>query len=43
MLIHPLVVRITHWINVIAVLIMVSSGWQIYNASPLFAFNFPDT
>ena len=42
MLIHPLVVRITHWINVIAVLMMVSSGWQIYNASPLFGFSFPD-
>jgi len=41
-LIHPLVVRITHWINVLAVLMMVMSGWQIYNASPLFAFSFPD-
>jgi thiosulfate reductase cytochrome b subunit len=41
MLIHPLVVRITHWINVLAVLAMVSSGWQIYNASPLFGFSFP--
>jgi len=39
---HPLVVRITHWINVIAVVIMVTSGWQIYNASPLFGFSFPD-
>jgi thiosulfate reductase cytochrome b subunit len=39
--IHPLVVRITHWINVLAVLIMVTSGWQIYNASPLFNFTFP--
>lgn len=41
-LIHPLVVRITHWINVLAVLIMITSGWQIYNASPLFGFSFPD-
>jgi thiosulfate reductase cytochrome b subunit len=40
--IHPLVVRITHWLNVLAVLVMVTSGWQIYNASPLFAFSFPD-
>jgi len=39
--IHPLVVRITHWINVLAVLMMVTSGWQIYNASPLFDFSFP--
>ena len=39
--VHPLVVRLTHWINVAAVLIMVTSGWQIYNASPLFGFVFP--
>jgi len=39
--VHPLVVRVTHWINVLAVLIMVTSGWQIYNASPLFSFTFP--
>ena len=39
--IHPLYVRITHWINALAVLIMIGSGWQIYNASPLFAFTFP--
>lgn len=42
MIIHPLVVRITHWVNVLAVLIMLASGWRIYNASPLFAFSFPD-
>jgi thiosulfate reductase cytochrome b subunit len=41
-LIHPLVVRITHWINVLAVLMMITSGWAIYNASPLFGFSFPD-
>jgi thiosulfate reductase cytochrome b subunit len=41
-LVHPLVVRITHWINALAVLVMVGSGWTIYNASPLFdAFSFP--
>jgi len=40
-LIHPLVVRITHWINVFAVVIMITSGWAIYNASPLFGFEFP--
>jgi thiosulfate reductase cytochrome b subunit len=39
--IHPLLVRIVHWINVFAVLIMIFSGWQIYNASPLFDFKFP--
>jgi thiosulfate reductase cytochrome b subunit len=40
-LIHPLVVRITHWINVLAVLMMVTSGWAIYDASPLFRFEIP--
>jgi thiosulfate reductase cytochrome b subunit len=40
--IHPLVVRITHWINVLAVLVMVTSGWRIYNASPLFSFRIPN-
>ena len=39
--IHPLVVRVTHWVNAFAVLIMVASGWRIYNASPLFDFKFP--
>ncbi len=38
--IHPLWVRITHWINAVAILVMVGSGWQIYNASPLFDFTF---
>lgn len=38
--IHPLWVRVTHWINAVAVVIMIMSGWQIYNASPLFAFTF---
>jgi thiosulfate reductase cytochrome b subunit len=39
--IHPRWVRITHWINVIAMFVMVTSGWRIYNASPLFDFTFP--
>lgn len=40
--IHPRWVRITHWINAVAVIIMILSGWRIYNASPLFPFRFPD-
>ena len=36
--IHPLWVRITHWINAVAILVMIGSGWQIYDASPLFRF-----
>lgn len=39
--IHPGWVRVCHWINAIAILIMIGSGWQIYNASPLFDFTFP--
>ncbi len=39
--IHPLWVRVTHWINAIAMLVMIGSGWEIYNASPLFGFAFP--
>ena len=39
--VHPLIVRLTHWINAFAIVCMVMSGWQIYDASPLFAFRFP--
>ncbi|CAN7449243.1 cytochrome b/b6 domain-containing protein [Variovorax paradoxus] len=39
--IHPLWMRITHWLNALAVLVLVTSGWRIYNASPLFEFRFP--
>lgn len=40
-LIHPGWVRVTHWVNAIAMLVMIGSGWQIFNASPLFDFMFP--
>jgi thiosulfate reductase cytochrome b subunit len=39
--IQPAWVRLTHWLNVLAVLILVASGWRIYNASPIFDFKFP--
>jgi thiosulfate reductase cytochrome b subunit len=38
--VQPAWVRIVHWINAVAVILMVMSGWQIYNASPLFKFSF---
>jgi thiosulfate reductase cytochrome b subunit len=41
LVIHPAWVRITHWINALAMLAMIGSGWEIYNASPLFGFSFP--
>ena len=40
-LIHPFWVRLTHWVNAVAMAVMIGSGWQIYNASPLFPFAFP--
>jgi thiosulfate reductase cytochrome b subunit len=40
--VHPLLVRIAHWVNALAILVMMLSGWKIYNASPLFDFSFPD-
>lgn len=39
--IFPLWLRLTHWLNAIAVILMVMSGWRIYNASPFFPFAFP--
>jgi thiosulfate reductase cytochrome b subunit len=39
--IHPAWVRVTHWVNALAMFVMITSGWRIYNASPLFAFEFP--
>ena len=40
-IVHPLWVRLTHWINAIAMVAMIGSGWEIYNAAPLFDFVFP--
>lgn len=39
--VHPFLVRLTHWVNAFAMVCMVMSGWGIYNASPLFGFRFP--
>jgi thiosulfate reductase cytochrome b subunit len=38
--IQPAWVRTVHWINAVAMILMIMSGWQIYNASPLFGFSF---
>ena len=38
---QPAWVRLAHWLNVLAVLLLVFSGWRIYNASPIFDFKFP--
>ena len=39
--VHPLYVRVTHWINAVAMIVMIASGWQIYNAYPILPFVFP--
>lgn len=38
---HPLLLRIAHWLLAFAVLILIGSGWRIYDASPIFPFRFP--
>jgi len=40
-IVHPLTVRITHWLNALAIFIMIMSGWRIYNSDPIFPFYFP--
>ena len=39
--IHPWPLRLTHWVNAVVIAVMIGSGWQIYDASPLFGFTFP--
>jgi thiosulfate reductase cytochrome b subunit len=39
-LVQPAWVRAMHWINAVAMIMMIMSGWQIYNASPLYEFRF---
>jgi thiosulfate reductase cytochrome b subunit len=38
--VQPAWVRTAHWTNAVAMILMIMSGWQIYNASPLFSFSF---
>jgi thiosulfate reductase cytochrome b subunit len=40
---HPLVVRIMHWTNAVAMIVMITSGWKIYNDDAIFSFlRFPE-
>jgi thiosulfate reductase cytochrome b subunit len=40
---HPLPLRIMHWTNAVAMLILIGSGWKIYNDEVLFGWlHFPD-
>ena len=40
---HPLPLRIMHWINAVAIFIMIGSGWKIYNDDVILGWlHFPD-
>ncbi len=42
--VHPVWLRLTHWLNALAALLMMLSGWRIYNASPVFeSITFPSS
>ena len=44
--VHPLFVRVFHWLNALGIFLMIASGWRIYNASPVFEsldFTFPNS
>jgi thiosulfate reductase cytochrome b subunit len=39
---HPLALRIMHWVNAVAMLVLIGSGWAIYNDEVLFGWlHFP--
>jgi len=35
---HPLAIRIMHWTNAVAMLLMIMSGWAIYNDEVIFGW-----
>src|SRR5262245_41431291 len=40
-ILHPRAVRYAHWTWALGIIILIGSGWQIYNQEPLFGFRFP--
>ena len=39
---HPLALRIMHWVNALAMILMIGSGWEIYNDEVMFGWlHFP--
>ena len=40
--IHPFIVRVSHWINAGAMIVMIGSGWEIHNAHPILPATFPE-
>ena len=40
---HPLPLRVMHWINAVTIFIMIGSGWKIYNDEVIFGWlHFPE-
>lgn len=40
---HPLPLRLMHWLNALGMLMLIGSGWTIYNAQPVVpAIRFPE-
>ena len=40
---HPLPIRVMHWLNAVAMFIMIGSGWKIYNDEVIFGWlHFPE-
>jgi thiosulfate reductase cytochrome b subunit len=41
---HPLPLRVMHWINAVTMIVMIMSGWKIYDDEVIFGFlHFPDS
>jgi thiosulfate reductase cytochrome b subunit len=38
---HHFLLRLAHWCQALAILIMIGSGWRIYNQEPILPFRFP--
>jgi thiosulfate reductase cytochrome b subunit len=36
--VHSPFVRVTHWLNAFAIIVMIGSGWRIYNNVPIFSW-----
>jgi thiosulfate reductase cytochrome b subunit len=39
---HPFATRLFHWCMAAAILLLIGSGWRIYNSAPIFGFTFPE-
>ena len=41
LLIHPVWLRLMHWLNALAIVLLMMSGWRIYNATAFLGFSIP--